>query len=97
MTLCLPFAILTDRSLTKTERERLWVIVIIMLFVIFFWMCFEQAGASLTFFANNPVLWTSYKGVDPETSLAGPANGQGLDYFNNPSTKSYGIRLSIGL
>ncbi|CAN5318698.1 peptide MFS transporter [soil metagenome] len=53
MTLCLPFAILTDRSLTKTERDRLWVIVIIMLFVIFFWMCFEQAGASLTFFADE--------------------------------------------
>ena len=51
MTLCLPFAILTDRSLTKIERQRLWVIVIIMIFVIFFWMCFEQAGASLTFFA----------------------------------------------
>ncbi|MER3465458.1 MAG: MFS transporter, partial [Chitinophagaceae bacterium] len=53
MTLVLPFAILTDRSLTKTEKERLWVIVIIMLFVIFFWMCFEQAGASLTFFADE--------------------------------------------
>lgn len=53
MTLCLPFAILTDRSLTKIEKDRLWVIVIIMLFVIFFWMCFEQAGASLTFFANE--------------------------------------------
>jgi POT family proton-dependent oligopeptide transporter len=53
MTLCLPFAILTDRSLTKIERQRLWVVVIIMLFVIFFWMCFEQAGASLTFFADE--------------------------------------------
>jgi POT family proton-dependent oligopeptide transporter len=53
MTLCLPFAILTDRSLTKTEKDRLWVIVIIMIFVIFFWMCFEQAGASLTFFADE--------------------------------------------
>jgi len=53
MTLCLPFGILTDRSLTKTERDRLWVIVIIMIFVIFFWMCFEQAGASLTFFADE--------------------------------------------
>lgn len=53
MTLCLPFAILTDKSLTKIERERLWVVVIIMLFVIFFWMCFEQAGASLTFFAKE--------------------------------------------
>ncbi len=53
MTLCLPFAILTDRSLTKIEKSRLTVIIIIMLFVIFFWMCFEQAGASLTFFANE--------------------------------------------
>ncbi|RYZ00055.1 MAG: MFS transporter [Chitinophagaceae bacterium] len=53
MTLILPFAILTDRSLTKVEKDRLWVIVIIMIFVIFFWMCFEQAGASLTFFADE--------------------------------------------
>ena len=52
---------------------------------------------SLTVFANNPVIWTKYKGVDPETSLAGPANGQGLDYFNNPGTRSYGIRLNLGL
>ena len=53
MTLCLPFAILTDRSLSKIEKDRMWVIVIIMIFVIFFWMCFEQAGASLTFFADE--------------------------------------------
>lgn len=53
MTLCLPFAIITDRSLTKIEKSRLTVIIIIMIFVIFFWMCFEQAGASLTFFANE--------------------------------------------
>jgi proton-dependent oligopeptide transporter, POT family len=53
MTLCLPFAILTDRSLNKVEKSRLSVIIIIMIFVIFFWMCFEQAGASLTFFANE--------------------------------------------
>jgi hypothetical protein len=51
----------------------------------------------LTLFANNPFLWTKYPGVDPETSLAGPANGQGLDYFNNPGTKSYGVRLNVGL
>ena len=34
MTLCLPFAILTDRSLTKIEKDRLWVVVIIMLFFV---------------------------------------------------------------
>lgn len=55
------------------------------------------SNVSITVFANNAVLWTKYKGVDPETSLAGPANGQGLDYFNNPGTKSYGIRLNVGL
>jgi len=52
---------------------------------------------SLTIFANNPALWTKYKGVDPETSLAGPANGQGLDYFNNPGIRSYGVRLGLSL
>ena len=52
---------------------------------------------ALTAFVNNIILWTNYKGVDPETSLAGPSNGQGLDYFNNPATKSYGLRLNLGL
>jgi proton-dependent oligopeptide transporter, POT family len=53
MTLVAPFVIITDKSLTKIEKDRLWVIIIIMIFVIFFWMCFEQAGASLTFFADE--------------------------------------------
>ena len=52
MTLVGPFVIITDPSLTKIEKDRLWVIILIMIFVIFFWMCFEQAGASLTFFAD---------------------------------------------
>ncbi len=52
---------------------------------------------SFTVFANNLFLWTKYDGVDPETSLGGPANAQGLDYFNNPGTKTYGVRLNLGL
>jgi len=51
---------------------------------------------SLTAFANNLKVWTKYDGVDPETSLGGPNNSQGLDYFNNPNTKSYGLRLNVG-
>ncbi|HTI09367.1 MAG TPA: SusC/RagA family TonB-linked outer membrane protein [Puia sp.] len=51
---------------------------------------------SLTAFANNLHVWTKYDGVDPETSLGGPSNVQGLDYFNNPNTKSYGLRLNVG-
>ena len=37
---------------------------------------------------RNLILWTNYSGVDPETNLTGVSNGRGLDYFNNPSTKS---------
>ena len=48
-----PLTIITDKSLSKIEKDRLMVIMIIMVFVIFFWMCFEQAGASLTFFADE--------------------------------------------
>jgi proton-dependent oligopeptide transporter, POT family len=51
--LVVPFVIITDKSLTAQEKSRLWVIIIIMIFVVFFWMCFEQAGASLTFFADE--------------------------------------------
>ena len=45
--------ILTDKSLTKIETERILVIYIVSFFVIFFWAAFEQAGSSLTFIADN--------------------------------------------
>lgn len=45
--------ILSDSSLTKVERQRIWVIYIVSFFVIFFWAAFEQAGSSLTFIADN--------------------------------------------
>ena len=51
----MPVIILTDKSLTKDERERIIVIFILAFFVIFFWACFEQAGASLTLFADQQV------------------------------------------
>jgi len=53
--LCLivPASIITDGSLTKTERKRIWVIFIVSFFVIFFWSAYEQGGASLTFFADE--------------------------------------------
>lgn len=48
-----PGLILTDTSLTKIERDRIIVIFVAAFFVIFFWAAFEQAGASLTFFADE--------------------------------------------
>jgi proton-dependent oligopeptide transporter, POT family len=49
----MPIIILTDKSLTKLERNRIIVIFILAFFVIFFWGAFEQAGASLTLFADR--------------------------------------------
>ena len=49
----IPGLIISDPSLSKVERERIWVIFIACFFVIFFWSAFEQAGASLTYFAEE--------------------------------------------
>ncbi|OIP85246.1 MAG: MFS transporter [Porphyromonadaceae bacterium CG2_30_38_12] len=53
VSLVMPIFIIVDKSLTKVERSRIFVIYIISFFVIFFWAAFEQAGASLTFFADE--------------------------------------------
>ncbi|WP_303311667.1 peptide MFS transporter [Hymenobacter sp. BT730] len=48
-----PITILTDPTLTAREKQKIYVIFILSFFVIFFWGTFEQAGASLTFFADE--------------------------------------------
>jgi POT family proton-dependent oligopeptide transporter len=45
--------IFSDKSLTPNDKRRIGVIFIVAFFVIFFWSAFEQAGASLTFFAEE--------------------------------------------
>jgi POT family proton-dependent oligopeptide transporter len=49
----MPLLILTDKSLDDQERRRIIVVFILAFFVIFFWGAFEQAGASLTLFADR--------------------------------------------
>ncbi len=53
LSIAAPGFIISDKSLTKIEKQRIWVIYIVAFFVIFFWAAFEQAGASLTFFAEE--------------------------------------------
>lgn len=53
ITIIAPMAIVTDKSLTFIDKQRIGVIYILAFFVIFFWAAFEQAGASLTFFAEE--------------------------------------------
>jgi POT family proton-dependent oligopeptide transporter len=45
--------IVSDTSITKIEKDRIFVIYIVSFFIIFFWAAFEQAGSSLTFIASN--------------------------------------------
>lgn len=52
-TIVMPVIIITDHSLSRHEKLRIGVIYIIAFFVIFFWAAYEQAGASLTFFADE--------------------------------------------
>lgn len=50
---------------------------------------------SVSFTGRNLFLSTPYTGFDPELSLVGSSsNGQGLDYFQLPNTKSYSIGLN---
>lgn len=58
------YFVLSDKSLTKDERQRIWVMVIIAFFAFFFWGAYEQTGASLNVFAEqqtNLNLWGSYE------------------------------------
>ena len=46
--------------------------------------------------ARNLATWTAYTGVDPETNLGGAeVAAQGIDYFNNPQTRSLVFTLGI--
>ena len=45
---------------------------------------------------RNLVTWSKYSGIDPETNLGGAeVAAQGIDYFNNPQTRSFVISLGI--
>ena len=48
-----PLSILADSSLTRQERKQICIIFILAFFINFFRATYEQAGASLTFFADE--------------------------------------------
>ncbi len=45
--------IFSDKTLSGREKSKVSVVFIVSFFVIFFWSAFEQAGASLSFFADE--------------------------------------------
>ncbi|HEX7123781.1 MAG TPA: hypothetical protein VF178_15495, partial [Gemmatimonadaceae bacterium] len=45
---------------------------------------------------RNLVTWTDYSGIDPETNLGGAeVNLLGVDYFNNPATRTFVLTLGF--
>jgi TonB-linked SusC/RagA family outer membrane protein len=53
-------------------------------------------NARLSFVARNlAILWKNTDNIDPESSYSS-GNGQGLDYFAMPRTRSFGFNLSVG-
>ncbi|HVU56463.1 MAG TPA: hypothetical protein VHD83_15465 [Puia sp.] len=49
----------------------------------------------LTAYAHNLLLWSAYKGVDPNQLLYDQPASAGLDLFNLPSTKTFGAGASF--
>ena len=44
---------------------------------------------------RNLKTWTDYTGIDPESNLNGQTLGQGLEYFNNPQTRSFAFNFTL--
>ena len=73
---------LRELGLSYTFRDQDWL---------------ERSGLSslaLSVYGRNLITWSDYSGVDPETNLWGQSLGRGIDYFNNPQTRSLVINLT---
>lgn len=53
----------------------------------------QSADVSVT--GRNLFMWTPFEGNDPDTNLNGVSAARGIEYFNNPSTKSYVFTLIL--
>ncbi|HEX6748974.1 MAG TPA: SusC/RagA family TonB-linked outer membrane protein [Longimicrobium sp.] len=56
---------------------------------------FGMSSMNLTLSGRNLKTWTDYTGIDPESNLTGQSVGRGLDYFNNPQTRSWVISVNL--
>jgi hypothetical protein len=54
------------------------------------------SSVDLRLAGRNLAVWTDYTGVDPETSLGGAESGaRGIDWFNNPQTRSFVFSVTL--
>jgi TonB-linked SusC/RagA family outer membrane protein len=54
---------------------------------------FNSVRISVT--GRDLILWTKLKGIDPETNNYGVSNASGMNYFNNPATRSVLFNLQV--
>ena len=74
---------LRDISVAYTIRNQDWLTR----------MGFNSLDVSVS--GRNLKTWTDYTGIDPESNLNGQTLGRGLDYFNNPQTRSFAINFTL--
>jgi hypothetical protein len=77
------FVKLRDISLSYMVRDQDWLSRI------------GFSNAVLTVSGRNLKTWTDYTGIDPESNLNGQTLGRGLEYFNNPQTRSFVFGLTL--
>ena len=75
------FVKLRDISVAYTIRGQDWLTR----------MGFTSLDVSVS--GRNLKTWTDYTGIDPESNLNGQTLGRGLEYFNNPQTRSFAINF----
>lgn len=57
------------------------------------WLNLKSIEFSAT--GRNLFLWTKFEGNDPDTNLSGVSAARGIDYFNNPGTKSFLFSITL--
>ena len=53
------------------------------------------ASLDVSVSGRNLKTWTDYTGIDPESNLTGQTLGRGLEYFNNPQTRSFALNFTL--
>ena len=50
---------------------------------------------TMSVFVNNLLIWSPYKGSDPNQLLYDQYGSQGLDFFNLPAMRTAGFKMAI--
>jgi hypothetical protein len=77
------FVKLRDVSVSYTFRDQDWLSRI------------GFATIDVQVVGRNLKTWTDYTGIDPESNLDGATLGRGIDYFNSPQTRSWGLNVTL--